>query len=172
MRSIGTIVLTGFLASLVLPGAARAQLQYFGYVGSAYTTPNIDQGLEDSKSFTNFTHLATSALVQDDLQNRVQAAAQRGLKVTIDLGKLLWCPEPGTTDDYRHLCSNYQSRWNAWVQYNLSILTSSRVVAFAILDEPFLRQADMIQYEAAAALVKGTFSWAKIWMIEAACTVR
>src|SRR5262245_56441633 len=158
-------------AALALPAAD--QLQYFGYVYSGCD----DVSLAKTYAYTNFTHLSTAADLTDPfVRTRTVAIAQKGLKVTIDLGLVLWCDYgdvdgDGIPDGYRQLCVDYVSRWNTWKQNNASILTSDKVLAFAILDEPFARKADMQQYDAAAAMVKTAFPWAKLWMVEAACII-
>lgn len=146
---------------------ASGQLQYFGYVGGA--DDNLSLGM--TKGFTNFAHVATRQSVTDPfVRDRVTAMAQKGLKATIDLGVVLWCDYDGT-GRYRELCWDWQQRWANWKVYNASILASDKVLAFAILDEPFNRDANMTQYEQAAARVKADFPWAKLWMVEAACVI-
>ena len=127
-----------------------------------------NKGLDQTKGFTNFSHIATPAdLASTFVRDRVTAMSQKGIKATIDLGLVLWCGAP----TYRNLCPDWAARWETWKTNNASILTSDKVLAFAILDEPFNRKANMPQYEAAAAKVKTDFPWAKTWMVEAACVV-
>jgi hypothetical protein len=166
--SLAMAVLLGALFSL----PASAQLQYFGYVGNG----DDDASLNKTYAYTNFAHLSTADNPTDPfVRTRVAAIAQKGLKVTIDLGRVLWCnydfDGDGNGDGYRQLCYDFVTRWNTWKQSNASILTSDKVLAFAILDEPFARAADMQQYEYAAGMVKAAFPWAKIWMVEAACII-
>lgn len=163
-RMLRRSLFTGALLLIFLAGPGMAQLQYFGYVGSAETAVSLDR----THGFTNFAHVATDEnLYSSALGQKVIASSQRGLKVTIDLGKVLWCGS-----DYRNLCWDYIDRWNTWKQHNASILTSDKVLGFAVRDEPFLNGVNMSHYEAAVARVKGDFPWAKMWMVEAACAVR
>lgn len=162
-RLVPALLLLG--ASLAFP--ASGQLQYFGYVGAA----DDDLSLGKTRGFTNFAHVSTRQSVTDPfVKDRVTAMAQKGLKATIDLGLVLWCDYDGT-GRYRQLCWDWEQRWADWKAYNASILTSDKVLAFAILDEPFNRDAYMSQYEQAAARVKADFPWAKLWMVEGACVI-
>jgi hypothetical protein len=139
-------------------------LKNFGYVGSG----DDDLGLNQAKGYTNYAHIATVADVNSTfVRDRVTAMAQKGLKATIDLGKVLWCGS-----SYTFLCSDYVARWNAWKATNASILTSDKVLAFTIRDEPFHNHANIPNYETAAHMVKTDFPWAKILLVEAACAVR
>lgn len=139
-------------------------LQYFGYVGAG----DDDLGLGQTRGYTNFAHIATGADVNSTfVRDRVTAMSQRGIKATIDLGKVLWCGS-----SYTYLCGDYASRWNTWKQVNASILTSDKVLAFAIRDQPFFNGAHIPSYETAARMVKTDFPWAKIFLAEAACAVR
>jgi len=153
--------------SLLLLLPASAQLQYFGYVGGA----DNDGALDKLKGFTNMAHLSTSAdLTSTFVANRVQALTQRGGKAIIDLGFVLWCgTDPAT---YRTLCPDYVQRWATWKQNNAAILNGSQVLGFTILDEPFRRDANMTQYDAAAHMVRSAFPWAKIILVDAACAIR
>ncbi|HKO55421.1 MAG TPA: hypothetical protein VJ276_06045 [Thermoanaerobaculia bacterium] len=145
-----------------------SHLKYYGYVGTADDTAN--RGLDETKGFTNFSHIAApddpaSTFVRD----RVTAMNARGIKATIDLGRVFWC---GT--NWRTLCVDWQSRWNTWKTTNQSILAPDKVLAMAIRDEPFNANANMVQYDQATAFVKAdplVGSWIKLWLIEAACVV-
>jgi hypothetical protein len=171
------------LATFFLSGVAQAQLQYFGYVGNA----DDDPALEDTKSFTNFAHLSTTDNIDENkILDRTTAAAQKGLKVTIDVGQILWCPIKDAWNNIISwsLCRTptnpylYRDRWNYWFTKNKSVLTYDKLIAFSVLDEPFRWQADMNEFITAVQLVKDTFRntspyWVpKVWMIEAACAVR
>jgi hypothetical protein len=139
-------------------------LSTFGYVGSG----DDDLALNQAKGYTNYAHIATVADVNSTfVRDRVTALSQKGLKATIDLGKVLWC---GTR--YTTLCSDYVARWNAWKVTNAGILAADKVLAFAIRDEPFLNHANIAGYELAAHMVKTDLPWAKIFLVEAACAVR
>ena len=152
-------------ALLALPAAA--QLQYFGYVGGADT----DAALAKTKGYTNFAHLGTSDDVYDPfIVNRVNALSQRGMKATIDLGKVLWC-DYDASGLYRDLCWDWVQRWTTWKSVNASILTSSKVIALVVRDEPFNYNVDMYSFEQAAARVKADLPWVKLWMVEASCVV-
>jgi len=160
--ALALLLLGGLLA---LP--AVAQIQYFGYVGGA----DDDTSLNLTKGFTNFAYTgAPSDLASTFVLDRVSALSQKGLKGVIDLGVVLWCDYDGN-QSYRHLCVDWAQRWATWKQNNAGILTSDKVLAFAILDEPFNRGAVMTDYETAALQVKADFPWAKTLMIEAACVV-
>lgn len=159
----------GALAFLALPAAA--EIRYFGYVGAA----DDDVGLDQTHPFTNIAHVSARADLADPfVRERVAAIAARGLKATVDLGQVLWCNDDldgdGLPDGHR-LCTDHLRRWKAWTRDHAGVLTQDKVLAFAILDEPFAKDADMQEYEAATALVKATFPWAKVWLVEAACVV-
>jgi hypothetical protein len=145
-----------------------SHLKYYGYSGSADETNN--RGLNETKGFTNFSHIAATAdPANTTLRDRVAAMNARGIKATIDLGQLLWC---GT--NYRTLCTDWQSRWNTWKTTNASILTSDKVLALVVRDEPFNYNVNMANYDAAAAFIKADAtvgSWIKLWLLEAACVV-
>ncbi|HEX2223959.1 MAG TPA: hypothetical protein VHN15_07120 [Thermoanaerobaculia bacterium] len=152
---------------------AAGQLQYFGYVGNA----DDDAGLLKTRGYTNFAHVSSREYLYDSfVTQRVNAISAQGMKATIDLGLVLWCnydwDGDGVGDGYRQLCGDFVTRWNTWKQQNASVLTSDKVLAFAILDEPFARDANMQDYDYAAAMVKQAFPWARIWMVEAACVIQ
>ena len=167
------LVLALLLLGALLPLSVHAQLQYFGYVGNA----DDDAGLNKTYAYTNFAHVSTGVDLYDPfVRNRVTAMSQKGLKATIDLGLVLWCDYDldgdGAGDGYRQLCYDFVSRWNTWKQNNASVLTSDKVLAFSILDEPFARNASMQDFDYAAGMVKAAFPWVKIWMVEAACIIQ
>lgn len=155
-----------FVAFLSFP--ASAQIQHFGYVlGGEDNT-----ALAKTKSFTNFTHVVAETPSDLNFLNRVKAINQRGLKVTIDLGKIFWCgPE------YNYLCrdvnNTWQQRWTEWKTYNRDILTADKVVAVTVRDEPHLFGVNLDHVQTAAAYIKSdpALSWIKIWNVEAACKV-
>ena len=157
------LVITMFLALVTLP--ASAQIQYFGYVGGA----DDDQALGQTKGFTNFAHLSAGVDVRDPfIKNRVSAMAPLGVKAVIDLGKVLWC-DYDSSNRYLWICGDWAQRWKDWKDFNISILTPDKVIAFAIRDEPFNYNANMNDFEQAAALVKSDLPWVKLLMTEAAC---
>jgi hypothetical protein len=161
------LALAILLLGVLLPLPVIAQIQYFGYVGGA----DDDSGLNLTKGFTNFAYVGTEAdLTSTFVLNRVNAMSQKGLKAIIDLSVVLWC-DYNADQSYRYLCSDWSQRWATWKQNNAGILTSDKVLAFAILDEPFNRGAAMTDFETAAQKVKADFPWAKTLMTEAACVV-
>ncbi|HEU0015515.1 MAG TPA: hypothetical protein VFQ45_17665 [Longimicrobium sp.] len=146
---------------------AAGSLQYFGYVGNG----DDDWGLAMTKGFTNFAHVATRNSTTDPfVRDRVTAIAQRGLKATIDLGRIFWCDYVGD-DSFRFRCNDWEARWAQWKAFNAGILTPDKVLAFAVLDEPFNRNVNMAHYEELVLRVKADFPWAKTWMFEGACIV-
>lgn len=143
-------------------------LQYYGYVGGADT----DSALNKTFGYTNFAHISTTANPADtNLGNRVTALAQKGSKAVIDLGLLLWCDRPGEVNKWRTLCVDWLSRWNQWKSVNAGILTSDKVLAFSIRDEPWNYDVSMTDFETASAQVKGDLPWAKLYVTEAACVI-
>ncbi|MFL6234431.1 MAG: hypothetical protein ACJ76N_14965 [Thermoanaerobaculia bacterium] len=139
-------------------------LLYFGYVGAG----DDDLGLNQTKGYTNFAQIAAIAdLTSTFVRDRVTPMSQKGIKATIDLGKVLWCGS-----NYTYLCGDYVSRWTTWKQTNASILTADKVLAFAIRDQPFFNRVSIGSYETAARMVKADFPWAKLFLVEAACAVR
>jgi hypothetical protein len=152
------------LLGLTLALPAAAQLQYFGYVGL-----DFDTDVGKTKAYSNFVHLAADAPQDPYFLSRVQGINARGLKVTIDLGKIFFC-----APDYTYLCSDWQTRWNSWKAYNTSILASSKVAAISVRDEPLTTGTNLADVETAAAYIKSDASlasWLKIWWVEAACKV-
>jgi hypothetical protein len=159
------LVITMFLALVTLP--ASAQIQYFGYVGGA----DDDQALGQTKGFTNFAHLSAGVDVRDPfIKNRVSAMAPLGVKAVIDLGKVLWC-DYDSSNRYLWICGDWAQRWKDWKDFNITILTPDKVIAFAIRDEPFNYNVNMNDFEQAAARVKSDLPWVKLLMTEAACVV-
>lgn len=145
-----------------------SHLKYYGYSGSADETTN--RGLDETKGFTNFSHIAVTANPADTtLAPRIAAMNARGLKATIDLGQLLWC---GT--NFRTLCTDWQTRWGTWKTTNASVLDSGKVLAMVVRAEPFNYNVNMAQYEQATAYIKADVtvgSWVKLWLVEAGCVV-
>ena len=156
------IILLGFL----LPFPASAQLQYFGYVGSG----DDDWGIAMTRGYTNFAHVwAKDSTTDPFVRDRVTAMAQKGLKATIDLGRVFWC-DYDNSGRFHYRCSNWQQRWAEWKAFNASILSPDKVLAFTVLDEPFTRGVNMTHYEEVVQKVKADLlPWVpKIWMFEAA----
>jgi hypothetical protein len=150
-----------------LTGAA-GNLQYFGYVGGG----DDDWSLAVTKAYTNFAHVWSRSSTTDPfVHTRVTAISQRGLKATIDLGRVFWCDYTGD-DSFRFRCTDWLARWEQWKAFNASILTPDKVIALTVLDEPFKRGANMAHYDEVALRVKTDFPWAKLWLYEAACAVR
>jgi hypothetical protein len=146
---------------------ASAQLQYFGYVGSA----DDDVSLGKTKGYTNFAHVSTSTYIYDTfVGSRVTALAQRGSKAMIDLGYVFWCDYDGS-GLYREVCWDWYTRWNQWKSFNAAILTSDKVLAFGIRNQPFNYNVNMWDYEMLAGQVKASFPWAKTYLAEAACVI-
>lgn len=151
-----------------LQAGVTGQLQYFGYVGNG----DDDWGLAMTKGFTNFAHVwARNSTSDPFVRDRVAAIAQKGLKATIDLGRVFWCDYAGD-GSFRTRCTDWQTRWQQWKTFNAGILTPDRVLAFAVLDEPFMRNVNMAHYDEVTLRVKADFPWARIWLFEAACLVR
>src|SRR4051794_4748804 len=163
-----TALLLGFLLSL--PASAQpGQLQYFGYAGNG----DDDLGLDVTKGFTNFAHVVARSNPTDPfVRDRVTAISQRGLKATIDLGRVFWC-DYDQNETFHYRCGDWQTRWQQWKTFNASILSSDKVLAFTVLDEPFNRGVNMAHYEEVVRKVREDFaSWApKLFMIEGACVV-
>src|SRR5436305_14992787 len=115
MRKI--VVLTVLLLASLTTIPAAAQLQYFGYVGSA----DDDVSLGKTKGYTNFAHVSTTQYVYDPfVSSRVTALAQRGSKAMIDLGYVLWCDYDGS-GLYRDACWDWYTRWSQWKSCHASI---------------------------------------------------
>ncbi len=165
MRRKLALILLFLELSLSLP--AIAQIQYFGYASGA----DDDLSLNQTQAFTNFTYIGTKADLADTfVSDRVNALSEKGLKAIVDLGLVLWC-DYGGGGSYQYLCSDWAQRWATWKQNNAGILTSAKVLAFAIHDEPFNNRVLMTDYETATQRVKADFPWAKILMTESACVV-
>lgn len=165
MRKLCVLALLLLASLTTIP--ASAQLQYFGYVGGA----DDDVAIGKTKGYTNFAHISTTEYIYDSfVSSRVTALSQRGSKAIIDLGYVLWCDYDGS-GLYRDVCWDWYSRWSQWKSFNAAILTSTKVLAFDIRDEPFNYNVNMSDYEMLAAQVKADFPWAKLYMAEAACVV-
>lgn len=157
--------LTALVLALLLPSVAAAQLQWFGYAGGGDTAM-----LDRTAPYTNFGYFSTDASPSSvAATNTVNRIAGRDMKAIIELGKLLWAP--GSNSTYRSLYPDFRTRWNTWRSYNASILSSDKIIAFLVRDEPFLNQVNMDSYEVAAQMVKQDFPWAKILLVEAAHAV-
>lgn len=157
--------LTVFVVTILLTPVAQAQLQWFGYAGSS-----DDAMLDRTATYINFGYFSTSENpASTAAYYRITAMNQREMKAIVELGKLLW--KPGTSQTYRTLYPDYISRWNTWKTYNAPALTSDKVLAFLVRDEPFLNQVNIDQLEIACRLVKQDFPWAKIILVEAASAV-
>jgi len=142
---------------------AAGSLQWFGYAAGA----EDEASLIGTASYANWGHVITDANPVSTLATqRINAMSVHGMKAVVDLGQLLWYGP-----NYTNLYFDYVARWNSWKQANASVLTSDRVLAFIIRDEPFTSGVNMASYQAAAAMVKQDFPWAKMILIEAASTI-
>lgn len=156
-------------APLALPPAGPAELaapgppgtlQWFGYVAGA----EDDVSLTGTDSYTNWGWVITNDTATSTwATQRINAMAQHNMKAIVELGKLLWCPG----SNYTRLCSDFAARWQAWKTANASVLTSDKLLAFSIRDEPFHNGVNPWDWQAAAAMVKADFPYAKIILVEA-----
>jgi len=145
------------------PSVAAGALQWFGYAGSSQDEPT----LIGTDSYANWGEVITDENASSSAAaTQINALGAHGMKAVVELGKLLWAPTA-----YIGLYGDYVARWNTWKAANASALTSDKVIAFIIRDEPFSASVNMVQYQWAAAMVKADFPWAKIILIEAAQTV-
>lgn len=128
-------------------------VKHFGYLG-----PSTDSDLSRVHSYTDFTY--TDGVYGQSIIDTATLVKNNGMRLVIDLGKVLWCPTSLANDTW-HLCGawevDYQSRWSNWVSMNSSVLNSSYVLAFSVMTEPVQRTVPKIDLEAAVALVKQTF---------------
>ncbi|HEX2076729.1 MAG TPA: hypothetical protein VHG08_03440 [Longimicrobium sp.] len=144
------------LANVGAPGT----LQWFGYVSGA----DKDSYLNGTDSYANWGWVITNDTAASVwAKQRITALAQHNMKAIVELGRLLWCPPA-----YTSLCPDVAARWQAWTTANASVLTSDKVLAFVIRDEPFHGRVNIQQWQDAAAMVKSTFPWARISLVEAA----
>ena len=129
--------------------AAAGSLLWFGYAAGAEDEPS----LIGTDSYANWGHAITDGNAASTLvSQRIAAMSAHNLKAVVDLGQLLWAA-PGYTELY----PDYVARWNTWKAANASALTSGKVIAFIVHDEPFTTGANISQYQAAAAMVKQDF---------------
>jgi hypothetical protein len=155
------------LLAILGASTASAQLRYFGYHGGA----NDDAALARTQGYTNFAYIVAperpSSLY---VRERVKAMARHGVRAIIELEALLWC-DPEGDGTVTTLCADWSARWAAWKRRNAAVLSRGNVLGFAPFDEPFLSGVDMKGYEAVCRAVKRDFPWAKLIMVEGACTV-
>lgn len=145
----------------------RGSLQYFGYAGADTEQASLT-GLE---SYANFQQVLTDdqkGAITGSTATAIDLAASHNLKATVNLAGVFWNLQPNTPITLR---TDYASRWNAWKAANASALTSDKVLAFFILDEPVQSGVNMGAWQTAAALVKSSFPWAPIGVVEAAPAV-
>jgi hypothetical protein len=158
-------LIASLVVTMLLPSIAAAQLQWFGYVYGGDTAM-----LDRTAPYTNFGYFSTdSNPASRDATFTVDRIVGRDMKAIVELGKLLWYP--GYDSTYRTLHPDFRTRWNTWKSYNATILTSDKILAFLVRDEPFQNQVNVDQYEFAAQMVKQDFPWAKIILTEASIAV-
>jgi hypothetical protein len=144
------------------PPGSPGSLLWFGYAAGA----EDDVSLTGTDSYANWGEVITDSVAGSTwATQRINALAAHNMKAVVELGQLLWRPP------YGQLYSNFQTRWNTWKAANASVLNSTNVIAFIIRDEPFWSGVDIASYQAAAAMVKADFPWAKILLLEAAVAV-
>ncbi|HJQ37377.1 MAG TPA: hypothetical protein VKB93_09580 [Thermoanaerobaculia bacterium] len=168
-RFAPAILFLACLVSLVSLSAhgQPGQLQYFGYAGNA----DDDRSLDMTKGYTNFSHVATRDSPLDPfVRDRVTALAQRGIKATIDLGRVLYCDYDASLH-FHQRCNDWETRWSQWKAFNAGILSSDKVLGFTVLDEPFSRGVDMAQHDQVVQRVKSDFPWAKIFLFDNPCGI-
>jgi hypothetical protein len=143
--------------------AAAGSLLWFGYAAGAEDEPS----LIGTDSYANWGEVITDGNAASTLATQpINALSAHNMKAVVELGQLLWAG-PGYTELY----PDYVARWNSWKAANASALTSAGVIAFIIRDEPFSNGTNIASYQTAAAMVKQSFPWAKIILIEAAQTI-
>jgi hypothetical protein len=154
------------------PGAAGPRLavspgslQWFGYAGESHDPAS----LAGTTSYANWGQVLLNEDPNSTVATQViNAQAAQGMMSLVELGPLLWySPTPGT----RLLRPDYTSRWNTWKAANAGVLNSSRVLGFLIADEPHHNRINISAWNTAATMVKNTFPWASIVLIEASIAV-
>ncbi|HET7231726.1 MAG TPA: hypothetical protein VFJ16_17070 [Longimicrobium sp.] len=142
------------------------RLLYFGYAGESFDASSLN----GTESYANWAEAITDTFPSSTyVTTQVNAYAGRGMKVLVELGPLLW--KDATPTSPRSLRADYVQRWNSWRAANASVLNSTNVLGFLIADEPHWGGIDMTKWQDAAALVKNTYPWSKIVMIEAAAAI-
>lgn len=147
-------------AALLCSFPSRAQqsqqpLKHFGYFGAT-----SDPDLAKVRSYTDFTYV--DGVYGQSIVDQATRVRNNGMRVVIDLGKVLWCPQdPNNPFGAWHLCNNsevnYTTRWYNWISMNGSVLNGNYVLAFSVITEPALRSISTADVETAVALVKQTY---------------
>lgn len=134
---------------------SQQPLKHFGYIGAV-----TDSDLDRVRSYTDFTYV--DGEYGQSIVNLATRVRSKGMRVVIDLGRVLWCPEdPANPFGNWHLCRSsevdYFTRWNQWVTMNAPVLNSTHVLSFSVITEPSLRGISTADVETAVALVKQTY---------------
>lgn len=148
----------------------RGNLQWFGYAGEDALTETAS--LIGTQSYVNWGQvLLSSDRYSTAATRRINALASYGQMALVELGPLLWKDTTRLGEPSRVLYRDYQARWDTWRAQNSTVLNSSRVIGFLIADEPHHNRINMAQWDTAATMVKNTYPWAAIVMIEASIAV-
>jgi hypothetical protein len=148
----------------------RGSLLWFGYAGEDTLTQSAS--LAGTRSYVNWGHvILNSDRNSDYATRRIDTLAAHSQMALVELGPLLWKDTTKLGEPSRVLYTDYRQRWDAWRIRNSAVLNSGRVIGFQIADEPHHNRINMAAWDTAATMVKQTFPWAAIVMIEASVAV-
>lgn len=149
-----------------LAALTPGSLAWFGYADEDRV--DAAASLTGTESYANWGQVITDSFPSSThATTRIDALALRGQMALVELGPVFW----NQTVVPHRLHTNWQARFNTWRTANSRVLTQSRVIAFLIGDAPHHNGMSVAQWDSAAALVKQTFPWAKVVLIDGAASV-
>lgn len=170
-----TILTIGFL--ILLLGAfcqtAPAHLNYFGYVAidCLYDDPldasSITNYISEVDTFSNLAHMCSYSET-DDIVDRVNLMNSKCVQPLLHIENLFYSYiDTNAPSGYNlDLLPDFSSRWNTFKTINSSVLNSSNIGAFYIVDEPYWNGLTLSDLDTVFNMVKNDFPDIPILLVE------
>ncbi len=167
------------LIFLILTITAHSQtapphLQYFGFaiIDCLYDDPLDDDPVTNYTSeVASFSNIAQMCIYDytDDITERVSLMNDHCVLPIVHIQSIFYEIIDGSapSGENHDLISDYENRWNAFKTVNSSVLNSTKIGAFYIVDEPFWNGLTFSDLDAVSALVKADYPDIPIMIIEA-----
>jgi len=170
--SVATLIF--LFSSSAFTQSAPSHLKYFGYyyVDCLYDDPldlsTTTNYIAEVDSFSNFDLLCVSNYTTD-INARVNLMNSHCVKPLLSLYDVfyVYAGTNGPSGVNYDLNPNYLSQWNTFKSINSSVLNSSQVAAFYVMDEPAWNGVTYTEYNTVCSLVKTDFPNIPIMLTEA-----
>ncbi len=173
MKTLSLLLFLILTFSLVAQNAP-SHLKYFGYVAidCFYDDPldnsNLNNYISEVDSFSNIAHMCVFSPT-DDITTRVNNMNNHCVKPLIHFQSIFYeyVDTNGLGGENYDLIPDFTSRWNTFKNINASILDTSNIAAFYIVDEPFWKGVTFAELDTVCSLIKASFPNIPLMIVEA-----